>query len=362
MKTSKKFSFVIIIVASLLMVNDSSSEPRNLLLEYCTGTWCGWCPCGHQAINTIESTYPQTIAIAYHGASSDPWQNFNGSQVRSLLGFSGYPTGIIDRTNTPSSPYVTYDMWMSRVTERYTNAPMSTVSLAVTSKSFNTSNNSLEISVNATALENLSGQYKISFVLIENNLVYPQNHYSQCGTTGYVNDYIHNHVVRSMLNGPTGENINTGGVWNQNQSVIKNLSTTLEAGWIPANCKVVVFAYKDSTTLAHGNVQQAIEETVTGVTGITGSNILAEGYTLSQNYPNPFNPTTSIQFSIPKDGLVSFKIFDSRGVEVMDYLNEFLQSGSYNVQIDGSGLSSGVYFYELRTADFKETKRMILVK
>ena len=340
------------------------SEPRNLLIEYCTGTWCGWCPCGHQALTSIKALYPQTVIISYHGGSTsaDPWKDFNGVEIRSMLGFTGYPTGIFDRTNTPSNPYVTYDMWMGRATDRYTTAPEANVSLQVTSKNYNISNNTLDLSVNATALQNLQGQFKISFVLIENNLVYQQNHYSQCGTTGYVPDYVHKHVVRSMLNGATGEILNTGGEWNANQTITKSLNTTLNASWVANKCKIVIFAYRDSSIIAYGNVQQAIEESVTGTTGMSTNNELPVEYSLSQNYPNPFNPVTNIKFTIPEDGLVSFKVYDIMGKEIENYINDVLPKGTYNVQFDGSKLSSGVYYYELRAESFSETKRMLLVK
>ncbi len=110
------------------------------------------------------------------------------------------------------------------------------------------------------------------------------------------------------------------------------------------------------------NIQQAIEESVIGTTGITGNSGIVESYSLSQNYPNPFNPATTVSFTIPKPGNVSFRVFDPKGSEVRNYLNAFLQSGTYNVQIEGSDLPSGVYFYELQTEDFREAKRMILLK
>ncbi len=97
-------------------------------------------------------------------------------------------------------------------------------------------------------------------------------------------------------------------------------------------------------------------------TGIQQNVSIPEDYVLGQNYPNPFNPATAVSFTIPKPGNVSFKIFDSKGSEVRNYLNTFLQSGTYNVQIEGSDLPSGVYFYELRSNDFREAKRMILLK
>ena len=363
----KKINIISAILTLLLLfgiIRNTNSEPRNLLIEYCTGTWCGWCPCGHQALNSIKALYPQTISLAYHGGSTsaDPWKNFNGVEVRSLLGFTGYPTGIFDRTNTPSNPYVTYDMWMTRASDRYLNAPNANVILNITSKIYNPTDNSLNVTVTATPVNNLEGQYKISFVLIENNLIYQQNHYSQCGTSGYVQEYIHNHVVRSMLNGPTGELLNSGGYWNINQIITTPLNTTLDPTWVADNCKIVVFAYKDSTVLAYGTVQQAIEESVTGVTGISGNTEAPGNYALSQNYPNPFNPVTNIRFDILKSSYVSLSVMDITGKVVEILINQNLSPGTYNYDWDAEKYSSGVYFYKLETDGFSETKKMVLIK
>ena len=87
-----------------------------------------------------------------------------------------------------------------------------------------------------------------------------------------------------------------------------------------------------------------------------------ERYSLSQNYPNPFNPTTKIKFDIVKSDFVSLKVFNSVGQEVSSLAEQNLQPGTYEVSFDGNGLSSGIYFYTLSTGDFKETKRMVLVK
>ena len=100
------------------------------------------------------------------------------------------------------------------------------------------------------------------------------------------------------------------------------------------------------------------------VTGI--SNNFAESipftYSLSQNYPNPFNPTTKINFSIPKQGLVSLKIYDVLGKEVMTLMNEQKTAGNYEVDFNGINLASGAYFYRLESGEFVDIKRMILVK
>ncbi len=111
------------------------------------------------------------------------------------------------------------------------------------------------------------------------------------------------------------------------------------------------FSY-DYATVKYSPITTSIQENVP----------LPEEYVLGQNYPNPFNPVTNVSFTIPKAGNVSLKVFDSRGSEVRNYLNTFLQSGSYEVKIDGSELPSGVYFYELRSDDFRKAKRMVLLK
>ena len=99
---------------------------------------------------------------------------------------------------------------------------------------------------------------------------------------------------------------------------------------------------------------------------ITNQNLnftaLPDNYILDQNFPNPFNPTTKISFSIPRAGLVNLKVFDISGREVADLVNEFKNAGQYRITFDGSSLSSGVYFYSLSSQNFRETKKMILVK
>lgn len=106
-----------------------------------------------------------------------------------------------------------------------------------------------------------------------------------------------------------------------------------------------------------------IVATVSGIKEITS---IADVFSLAQNYPNPFNPTTKINFSIPKSGYVSLKVYDILGNEITDLVNQNLTTGTYSVDFNatsnGNALSSGVYFYRLRTSDFSEVKKMYLVK
>jgi hypothetical protein len=90
--------------------------------------------------------------------------------------------------------------------------------------------------------------------------------------------------------------------------------------------------------------------------------ILPEEYYLYQNFPNPFNPTTKIKYQVPRTEFISLKIYDILGNEVTTLLNEAKEPGEYEIEFDGSKLSSGVYFYTLRSGSFYDTKKFILMK
>jgi hypothetical protein len=97
-------------------------------------------------------------------------------------------------------------------------------------------------------------------------------------------------------------------------------------------------------------------------TGIYTSSAIRTTYQLQQNYPNPFNPTTKIQFSIPKSGIVRLSIYNILGQEVASLLNQELSQGLYSVNFDASNLDNGVYIYSIQAGDFSQTKKMILLK
>jgi hypothetical protein len=85
-------------------------------------------------------------------------------------------------------------------------------------------------------------------------------------------------------------------------------------------------------------------------------------FSMAQNFPNPFNPITKIKYSISQLSTVVIKVFDILGNEIESLVNEEKQTGTYEIEFDGSGLTSGIYFYRLQTDSFIETKKMILLR
>jgi hypothetical protein len=323
------------------------------LLEFATGTWCQWCPCGDLTAEALTEAYPGLVVIAYHGGGGgDPFLNYTGNSIISALGFSGYPTAIIDRQNFP----LDFSQWTSTMQSRMATAA-SPISIAITGRSYNPSTRELTFNVETTPNITLPILYKLGVALTENNLVYTQTGNTNCpGSTTWV----HNWVCRGVLSPVTGTTLNTA-TWTSGQKASTAVTTTLDASWIPANCRINAYVFQAGATLGMSEVVNATSDVV--VTGIEdGAGTTPVEYALQQNYPNPFNPTTSIAFSIPKAGFISLKIYDVAGREVMTGLEETLQPGQYNVQVDARNLASGVYFYTLSTASFTQTKKMTLMK
>ena len=85
-------------------------------------------------------------------------------------------------------------------------------------------------------------------------------------------------------------------------------------------------------------------------------------FSLSQNYPNPFNPNTKISFALPKQELVTIKVFDVLGNEIATLVKKEKSAGTYQVEFNATNLPSGVYLYKIHAGDFVQTKKMILLR
>ncbi|MFN0157655.1 MAG: right-handed parallel beta-helix repeat-containing protein [Bacteroidota bacterium] len=85
-------------------------------------------------------------------------------------------------------------------------------------------------------------------------------------------------------------------------------------------------------------------------------------YRLLQNYPNPFNPVTMINYHLPTNNWISLKVYDVLGREVLTLVDGEKEAGTHSVQMDGNGLSSGIYFYTMRVGEFVNTRKLLLLK
>lgn len=130
--------------------------------------------------------------------------------------------------------------------------------------------------------------------------------------------------------------------------------------FVPGSGADVLFIAPDSTetdgySIFYGNIPFVTWTSVE-------DNSIAESYELLTNYPNPFNPTTTIQFKVNTNDLVELEVFNISGRKVATLLNEKMEIGTYEVQFNSQGLSSGIFFVRLTNANNIATKKMVLIK
>jgi photosystem II stability/assembly factor-like uncharacterized protein len=164
--------------------------------------------------------------------------------------------------------------------------------------------------------------------------------------------YYNNIVVAGTSTGNIYKSSDKGNTWNSfNTGLINN---------VPVNClgsngKYVFAGSKNNSIWRNNSIADSPEF-------VSGDNINPEKYSLLQNFPNPFNPVTRIRYSLTFEGNVLVKVYDISGKEITRLVNEKQSAGYHEITFDASGLSSGVYFYEINSGSFKDIKKMILIK
>jgi hypothetical protein len=116
----------------------------------------------------------------------------------------------------------------------------------------------------------------------------------------------------------------------------------------------------DSPTVVRSGGDEGCDESGTAVEAVGGE--IPSAISLGDNYPNPFNPSTSFEYAITAPGHVKVLIYDVSGRLVDTLVDEVQSASNYRVTFDASGLSSGIYIYQLRSADTVINKKMLLLK
>ena len=85
-------------------------------------------------------------------------------------------------------------------------------------------------------------------------------------------------------------------------------------------------------------------------------------FALKENYPNPFNPSTTIEFALPKSAFVQITVYNSLGEETETLISKNMVPGQYQVEFNGLNLSSGIYYYSYAAGEFRQVRKMVLLK
>jgi hypothetical protein len=200
----------------------------------------------------------------------------------------------------------------------------------------------------------------------QNYLLFYQNNHSNsvsCFNTGTNNCLFNGSTITG--NGASAYSILSGGgvqIVEPNQSYDLSVQFTPTSGDTTAllNIDCLEIGTLNNIYLIGNNYNTTVnvEEEI--------NTILPTEFALFQNYPNPFNPSTVISYEIPINCNVTLKVYDVLGKEVATLLDEYKPAGSYKIDFNTSSINhqtaSGIYFYQLRSGDFIQTKKMILIK
>lgn len=322
---------------------------RKVLFEEATNASCGPCAANNPYLKAyIDGKGDSIIAIKYHSSfpGFDPMYNLNPTQSAERYS-TYYGMNAVPWLNADG---IVNDVWPFTLTN-FNNAFYGRLGipapLAITVNDSRIPGDSIRTVItvnNPSALP--SGNYKLRVMAIEKWVIYT----TPPGSNG---ESQFEHVFRKAFPNTAGT------VFNGNAGSQQFVFTyKVDPVWKDTSIVTIAFIQNDNNK----EVLNTGKGTVNPV-GINGNDpLLPEQFSLKQNYPNPFNPVTVINFSIPTASYVKLSVYDALGREVALLANGNFNAGMHNIEFDASNLVSGIYFYSLQAGEFKDTKKMILIK
>ncbi len=224
---------------------DTLSVYRKVLIEEYTGHRCLNCPAGHQKLDELHQRFGDTlVAVGIHaGALAAPdvaagypydFRTAVGNELAQEFAIDGIPAAIINRGYEAGGWGVA--RWQAKVNAVDRSTPLAAIQLI---NEYDTQTGTLKANAKVTPLADCPNALRLALYLIEDGIVKPQ-----LNGTEYVENYVHNHVLRASLNGTYGDLLNTNGIVDRGQGY--TLARTLSFDghdWTPANCTVVAILY-----------------------------------------------------------------------------------------------------------------------
>jgi hypothetical protein len=149
-------------------------------------------------------------------------------------------------------------------------------------------------------------------------------------------------------------------------TVLESMETA-EASYVDVNYVSSVANYYRVAAVDHSGNQSDYSDVVDVAVVAIDDQLTPDVFAIHQNYPNPFNPTTQIRYDLPEDALVSINIYDLMGRSIRSLVNTTQSAGYRSIQWDatnnlGEPVSAGMYIYMIQAGEFKQTKKMVLLK
>jgi len=230
--------------------NTTGENVRKVLLEDYTGQKCPNCPEAAEIATSLKEIYgEQVVVVALHagfysvpeetGNFTADYRTVEGSELNSYFAFPAYPMGMVNRTSFSGSTILLKDSWEGAVAAQL---ELDVQAGIIITNSYNSSSRKLDCTLETEFVNDMEGTYNLCVFIIESGIVSPQQTES-----GVVMDYVHNHMLRTSMNGTWGEPVGTDGSATGGVKVTNNYSFTLPDEWNAENCAVVAFVYNSAT-------------------------------------------------------------------------------------------------------------------
>jgi thiol-disulfide isomerase/thioredoxin len=242
------------------IIDTGNVVKKIILIEEFTGQRCPNCPEMAASIKSLQESFEDKIVVvAIHagffampigGTFSTDYRTPAGTELDQFfdIGSAGYPKGLVNRTGYTTGTFrLESDELAGRVVELLEGDTLINIGIKHT---YSPDPRAVDIEVNVNTLAQVQSRLLLSVVITEDNIVSPQQ-----DKTEIISDYVHQHVLRTSLNGTWGDQLSDGSQVDPGTSFKQNYQATLSAAWNDENCNIVAFVYDGDTY----EVLQAVE-------------------------------------------------------------------------------------------------------
>jgi len=340
-----------------------------------TGTWCGWCPRGGVALQGMEAT-PSFIGIAVHNSDPMAVSSYDSGTASTHPDFTGYPHGAVDRAigGDPGNFSTMHSTRMNAI------VPCDVKNIVA---EINQTTNMISVSADAEFYGNIPGNYRLSCVIVEDDIMTTGNGWSQANYYSFQSQNVA--LVDPVTgfdwqaaNNPVANPADFGGYDHVARS-LSNDDIMGDAGSLPAGTATLgvhSYSFTDlpSSTVNDYTKSHAIVMVVNATTGeilnagsasislFTGISDVAKSEFSVRVSPNPTTDVANISFNLDANNAVKMDVYNAVGSLVYTKDAGVLGVGSHKIAFDGTELNNGFYFVNLTIGEQVITKKVSLVK
>lgn len=247
--------------------NGSSGEGgiTKVLIEDFTGHKCPNCPRAAEELDFLMyDVFPnQIIPVSIHAGSFASTNNSYtvdyttnvGNELNSFFNIQAYPSGLVNRVDLNSNPIKNYQDWSVEANEILINTPTPPVTITI-NNSFNSSSRELTCVISTEFQEEAEGTFMLCAWMTEDSLISKQS--DNKALEGYVENYVHMHVLRGALNSTWGDTV-ANGTLNIGYTTNNSYNITVSSEYAESNCKVVAFIYKYDDMIIQAEQKSVVE-------------------------------------------------------------------------------------------------------